>query len=408
MERLFLLVAKLILASLVLAACSLPQRRIEKPGWLVQLEKVHGEFLPGEIIDMDEKQPIGFESLLDQLGERSIVYVGESHNDMDHHDVQLEILKGLYARDPRLVIGMEMFERSFQSVLDSWTGGTIDRKTFLRQSEWFSRWNFDFSLYEQILVFARENKIRVLALNASRELVGKVGDFGEKALSPGEKAMIAPIDTSDSLHREYIQKVFKAHRKTPGQTFENFYEAQCVWEDTMAETISDFVRTREGENSRVIVFCGSGHMVYKFGIPMRVFRKTGTPYATVLPSSLKRICEESYDEDEKYPSLVPADFLWVTKGSIRIRTRLGVVVEKSLAHEEGMVVRKVTPGSSADKAGIESGDTILSMDEQTVNDMVDLRLALAEKGPGSVSRLVYLRDDEQKETEVSFSETGSH
>ncbi len=73
-----------------------------------------------------------------------------------------------------------------------------------------------------------------------------------------------------------------------------------------------------------------------------------------------------------------------------------------MAHEKGVVVRKVTEGSSAEKAGIEAGDTIVSLDEETINDMVDLRLALSTKEPGSVSRIVYLRDGAQKETEVTF------
>lgn len=401
MNYLFSLLVRLTLVSFVLASCSLPLRRVERPSWLTRLEEVHGKLFPGEIIEVDDQRSITFENLLDRLEDKRIVYVGETHDDMDHHEVQLKILRGLYARDPQLVIGMEMFQRSFQSVLDAWSDGTMDRKTLLRQSEWFSRWKFDFSLYEEILVFARENKIKIMALNAPRELVRKVGDFGEQALSPGEKAMIAPIDTSDTLHRAYIQKVFNTHHKTPGQTFQKFYEAQCVWDDTMAETISDFVATGEGENSRVIVFSGVGHIVYKFGIPMRAFRRTGVPYATIIPSNLKGIRGELFAE-WKPPSPAPADFLWVTEGSIRKKIRLGVLAEKSLAHEKGVVVRKVTEGSSAEKAGIEAGDTIVSLDEETINDMVDLRLALSTKEPGSVSRIVYLRDGAQKETEVTF------
>jgi len=407
MDRLFPIAVKLGLVSIVLVGCSLLPRAIERPRWVMRLEKVRGKLLPGEIIELDGKRPIGFQDLLDRLGDKRIIYVGETHNDMDHHDVQLEILEGLYGRDPRLVIGMEMFERTFQSVLDQWTDGVIDRKALLRQSEWFSRWKFDFSYYEKIFTFAREKEIKILALNAPRELVRKVRDFGEKGLSRGEKAMIAPIDTSDTLHRRYMQRVFKAHHKTSGKTFQNFYEAQCVWDDTMAETIADFVTSREGENTRVIVFCGAGHMVYKFGIPMRAFRRTGFPYATILPSGLKRIREEFY-EDERPPSLALADFLWITAGSIRKKAWLGVVAEKSLAHEKGLVVRRVIKGSSADKAGIEAGDTILSVDEQTINDMVDLRFALSRKEPGSVSRVVYLRDGKRIEAKVTFSKKGFH
>jgi uncharacterized iron-regulated protein len=325
---------------------------------------------------------------------------------MDHHDVQLEVLGGLYTKDPRLVIGMEMFERTFQQVLDRWTSGTIDQKTLLKETEWFSRWKFDYSYYKKILAFARENRIKILALNAPRELVEKVGDFGITALSQREKAMIAPIDTSDKHHRKYVEKVFKAHHATSRKTFENFYEAQCVWDDTMAETISEFMTSEEGQDKRVIVLSGGGHIIHKFGIPSRAFRSTGLPYATILPSDLEKTHRKLY-ENGKESSLVLADFLWITEGSTIKKVRLGVVAEKSLADESGVVVRKVVKGSSAEKAGLQPGDTILSLDEDNIDDMVDLRLALSGKEAGSVSRILYRRGDTTEEAEVTFVKRGS-
>ncbi len=406
MYRFFSLVVKVVLVSFIIVGCSLPARLTGRPEGLARLERRHGKLSPGEIVELDGQLLIEFEALLERLDDKRIVYVGETHNEMDHHEVQLEILRGLYGRDPRLVIGMEMFERPFQGVLDRWIDGAIDQRTFLRESEWFSRWKFDFSYYERILSFARKNKIKILALNAPREVVDKVGDFGIKALSREEKALIAAIDTSDPRHRRYIRKVFDAHEKTSGGSFERFYEAQCVWDDTMAETISDFVTSRDGEDKKIIVFSGSGHIVHKFGIPERAFRRTGLPYATILPSRLKKIPKKLYDEKE--PSLVIADFLWLTEGSLLKKARLGVVAENSLAPEKGVVIRTVVKGSSADKAGIQPGDTIVAIDEGTIDDMVDLRLALSEKEPGTVSRVIFFRDDVREEAEVTFIKSGFH
>ncbi len=407
MDRLFLQVVKLILVVFVLAGCALPPRLTGKPGRLAQFERKHGPLSPGEIIEIEHDRLVVVEALLDQLANRRIIYVGETHNDLDHHDVQLEILERLYAKDSQLVIGMEMFERTFQGVLDRWTSGAIERGTLVRESEWYSRWKFDFFYYEKILNFARENRIKILALNAQRELVERVGDFGIQALSPDERAMIASIDTSDVHHRRYIQRVFKTHQKSPGKTFENFYEAQCVWDDTMAETISDFVTSQEGEDQRIIVFSGGGHIAYKFGIPERVYKRTGLSYATVLPSSLKQIREMSH-EDEIQDSLPIADFIWVTESSVREKARLGILGEDSLADEKGVVIRRVIKGSSAEKAGIQPGDKILSIDGESVHDMVDLRLVLSRKSLGSTSQVVFLRDDKREETEVTFLKKTFH
>jgi uncharacterized iron-regulated protein len=406
MNRLSSILLNSVLVAMILAGCTLPQRRAKGPKWLTELEQIHGELLPGEIVDVQRGRLVDFDDLLDRLEGMRVVYVGETHSAMAHHEVQLKILRGLYQRDSRIVIGMEMFERPFQKVLDSWSEGAIDRKTLLREADWFSRWRFDFSLYEEILLFARQNGIKILALNAQRELVAKVGDFGQKALSPGERAMIAPLDASDTLHREYVRGVFDAHHKTPGQSFENFYEAQCVWDDTMAETIARFLGSEEGKGSRVVVLSGAGHMVYKLGIPERVSKRTSLPYTTILPSTTEWMQQDNFGGRQD-PALKPADFLWVTEASLRTAIRLGVVIEESEVSGEGMVVREVTEGSAAERAGIEPGDMIRSIDGEPVSDMVDLKVSLSRKRPGSTGRVVLSRGGESKEMEVLFSSVTS-
>ena len=47
--------------------------------------------------------------------EADLVCVGETHDSDLHHRVQLQIIKALFARDERLGVGMEMFQRPFQS-----------------------------------------------------------------------------------------------------------------------------------------------------------------------------------------------------------------------------------------------------------------------------------------------------
>ena len=63
---------------------------------------------------------------------------------------------------------MEMFQRPFQKVLDDYIGGKIDEAEFLKGTEYFKRWGFDYQLYRPILLFARSEKIPVVALKSSR------------------------------------------------------------------------------------------------------------------------------------------------------------------------------------------------------------------------------------------------
>ena len=54
-----------------------------------------------------------------------------------------------------------------------------------------------------------------------------------------------------------------------------------------------------------------------------------------------------------------------------------------LKDENGVTVNEVMPGSPAEKAGVLSGDVIVSIDGQKVEDFTKLRLAISSKRPGS-------------------------
>ncbi|MEM2749589.1 MAG: trypsin-like peptidase domain-containing protein, partial [Candidatus Bathyarchaeia archaeon] len=75
----------------------------------------------------------------------------------------------------------------------------------------------------------------------------------------------------------------------------------------------------------------------------------------------------------------------------------GVTVNRQIAEhyglpvERGALVVRVTPGSPADKAGIERGDIILEFDGKRINSMEDLQRILAEKRHGCECDVVILR-----------------
>ena len=77
---------------------------------------------PGTIISAKTGNPVTFEQLMDDLNHHQIVFIGEVHTNPAHHSVQLKIIEAVYKNNPSVRIGMEMFDRSYQQVLDLWTG----------------------------------------------------------------------------------------------------------------------------------------------------------------------------------------------------------------------------------------------------------------------------------------------
>jgi serine protease Do len=102
----------------------------------------------------------------------------------------------------------------------------------------------------------------------------------------------------------------------------------------------------------------------------------------------------------------------VKGGSVR-RGMLGVSVQnvnsdlaKSLGLEKvaGALISSVTPGSPADKAGVQRGDVVTELDGVPVTDSNNLRNHVARTQPGRTVRLKVLRDGQEHQLTAKLSE----
>jgi uncharacterized iron-regulated protein len=225
---------------------------------------------------------ITFGELIDRLLAADLVCVGEEHDSAPNHRVQYEIIKGLFARDERLGVGMEMFQRPFQPVIDRYLKREIGEEQFLKETEYQKRWGYDWSLYRPIVDFCVKNGLPLAALNAPKELTKRIGEVGYKGLTGDEKEQLGPIAFQVKAHRDYwFDRLAKMHGKTnaTAEERERSYEVMAVWDDYMAASAARFQQVRGLR--RLVVLAGSGHIDRGFGIPERAARQTGGKVATV-------------------------------------------------------------------------------------------------------------------------------
>lgn len=55
-------------------------------------------------------------------------------------------------------------------------------------TKYFERWRLDPRMYAPIFEYARQHRLRLVALNASKELTDRVGEVGIDGLSAEERA----------------------------------------------------------------------------------------------------------------------------------------------------------------------------------------------------------------------------
>src|SRR5262249_19633997 len=197
-----------------------------------------------------------------------IICIGEDHDSELIHRVQLQIIKAIFARDERLGLGMEMFQRPYQKEIDRYFQGQATEEEFLKATEYRQRWGFDWALYRPIVEFCRKNGVPLAALNVPRELTRRISQVGHAALTDVEKAELGEIDFHVKPHRDYwYERLAKMHgqKDVKEEQKERSYQVMTTWDEFMADSAARF-QTKRGLR-RLIVLAGSGHIDRGFGIP---------------------------------------------------------------------------------------------------------------------------------------------
>lgn len=363
-------------------------RNIEKS--IEASERGMGMLLSAEVRGVGVPQLEPLSKIIDAVSGKDIVYVGEYHDRFDNHRVQLQVIRELYQRNSNLAIGMEMFQQPFQKVLDDYIGGVIDERTFLKKSEYFKRWSFDYNLYREILLFARENKIPVIALNIRKEIVSKVSKNGIRALSPEDlKEVPGEMDLSDREYKERLREAFAGHASPEGRNFDFFYQSQVLWDESMAHNLNDFLTRNPG--SQVVVLAGAGHMIYGSGIPKRAYRLNRREYAVILNSGSEEI-DKNVADFVLFPAAVP--FMETPKLGVQLTDDAGTVT-----------IAAVSPESAGGKAGLKGEDVIISLDGEKMEAVEDVKIHLLYRKKGDavsvkVKRKRFLFGDTEMEFKV--------
>jgi uncharacterized iron-regulated protein len=266
---------------------------------------VRSQTAPRSVVDAASGRSIEPEAFFAILRTKTVVYVGERHDDPADHGVQYAILRQLHRDEASLAIGMEMFQTPFQDPLTKWSAGLIDETVLRRETEYDDRWGFDFSMYRPILEYARNRGIEVVALNTPREVVYAVAKDGLDSLSVEQASGLPELDLANEQHRALFDSEFDAGEHAAGDGVDQYYEAQVVWDETMGSRVAETLSRLDGP-AKMIVFAGRVHVKRGLGIPDRAAKRGATPYAVVLPVTDKELKAEL----KRPPDERSADFFW--------------------------------------------------------------------------------------------------
>jgi uncharacterized iron-regulated protein len=282
-----------VLALAFLIACSGgyggKPRTAKQPAPSAGAGGIRAAALPYSVLDARTGRQVDSEAFWTQLAGDRVVCVGEEHPNPHHHWFQLEVMTQMAKRHTagKLALGMEMFQRPFQGVLDDYAAKRIDSAALRSRAGYEDRWGYDYNFYGPTIDTARDAGAALLALNAPRELTKKLVRQGIEGLSPDDRKQLPELVLDDPRHRAWFDATMEdmggAHGHStnkpegsaddkpekasgdakpegppPGMpSADRIYAAQVLWDEAMAQGAATWAAAQPG--GLVVLLAGVGH-----------------------------------------------------------------------------------------------------------------------------------------------------
>jgi uncharacterized iron-regulated protein len=314
---------------------------------------------------------LGLDELAAQLATKRVVFIGEIHNRYDHHLNQLAIIRRLHELKPDVAIGIEYLPWSTQPQLDDYLAGRITEQEFLRAAAYYQNWGYDYRLYAPIFRCAREQHIPIVPLNVPNALASAVANVGIAGLSEKQRTELPrEREAADAAYRARLRTAFEAHGAAKPGDFDHFVEAQLVWDEGMAENADAYLSAHPA--CKMVILAGSGHVVFGSGIPKRLERRTHVPYVTLINSG---------------EAIEPAIADYILLSSLQHLPPAGVLGIMPQKKNGECRIGSLSPAGAGARAGLKKGDTLVSINDQSIHNAADVHLALWDKTPGDAVRI---------------------
>ena len=209
--------------------------------------------LPGRVWDARAERYVAPEQLFERAAKTRHVLLGETHDNADHHRLQLRILEALAARGQTRVLAMEQLDTDRQAAIDAARAAGADAER-LADAAQFERKGWNWPLYKPLVEFALAHGWPLAAANLSRsDARAVVADPARSRLPPPAPALLAAFE------RDIIDGHCGA--APPAARLAGMVEAQRARDARMAEVLA-------AQPTGTVLIAGIGHARRDRGAPL--------------------------------------------------------------------------------------------------------------------------------------------
>lgn len=375
-----------------------------------------------KIFNTNTNKESAFDEMINDLKQKRIVMIGESHTNQLHHDVQFEVIKGLVESGKPVVLALEMFNPGQNDALALWSSGKTDPDTFLEQTDFLTTWSHNYRYYKSIFDYCREKQIPIYGTNVERKYASKINLGGLSSLTDEDLQILPYIDTANVEHKFLINVMMDGMDASMPKQFVNMYAAQCLWDAAMGEGAIE--AAKKHPEATIVILAGSGHVVYNLGIGRIIKDKSDLPFASVVTvdipnktnhSGMDKVNKDP-EKDKKTTTISPHSMGMMsmdgTPSRTVIRSYADYLFGKSEVKQEKYpsfgfslkdtesseyLIDKVFPQTIAYENGLQKGDLIQFVDGKSFDNLFELKKYLHFKNWDEEITFKIQRDNESKE-----------
>lgn len=240
-----------------------------------------------KIVEAESGKPYDLTSMTKELLNYDVIFFGELHDDALLHKLEADLFEKLASSDKKIVLSMEMFERDNQDILNKYINGEISYQDFSEQARLWPNHETD---YEPLLQIAIKHKRDVIAANVPRKYASLLAKEGQDALAQipdDEKKYISQdLLVLDDRYKTEFYNTMKGMfdhgmpNKTGQDRILNIYKAQCLKDDTMAESMHKYLQ--DNPKSKILHINGDFHSRYFLGTAQKLALMDGNLKIAVI------------------------------------------------------------------------------------------------------------------------------
>ena len=255
------------------------------------------------ILDTRSGERLEFTDFIDRIEDADVLFLGEQHDNVTCHELQHWTTLALAERRT-IALSLEQFESDVQASLDSYLADDITEAAFLEESR---PWSNYAEHYRPTVEWARTEGVAVIAANIPRPLARRIArGYWEELDVIGDVNSPWQLNTDEPAYRARFEEVMGNHGGTENADLDDWFAAQCVKDDRMAEAIASHL-TRAGSDAPLVIhWCGRFHSDYRLGPVSRLAERR--PALNILTVSMETTDDLSSDPSADTSS--SADFVW--------------------------------------------------------------------------------------------------